>query len=226
MFPTIENRRKLEGSNPGFTLVSDSFLIRRYIYFTTSDPSEDITMNYEQPVFIHQFPIVKWFIYHLTYYRVLSMGYKEHQLRNEFWTLTIDAHLLRATINWCMVFGSDQSNPTHWKRLTSAKPLAHYQSFYAGFFRETGFDQNRWSQYWESMTDFRNKYAVHRELEFKNPVPDFDPALAVAYYYDNWVRRVISPDRLEEPPLKPFALSLQKSVAPLVEKLLEVTGEL
>jgi hypothetical protein len=182
-------------------------------------------MGYEQKVFVKQFSAMKWFVYHLTYYRVLSKSYKEHQLQNEFWTLTINAHLLRATIDWCMVFGSDQSNPTHWKRLTSTEADALYQSFYAGFFKETDFDQNRWLQYWESMTVFRNKYVAHRELEFTNPVPDFDPALAVVYYYDNWVRRFIYPDRLQEPPLESFALSLRKSVAPLVEKLLAVTGE-
>ena len=76
------------------------------------------------------------------------------------------------------------------------------------------------------MTDFRNKYAAHRELEFNSPVPNFDTALAVAYYYDNWVRRVISPDTFAEPQLDSFALSLQKSVVPLVEKLLKATGEL
>jgi len=184
-------------------------------------------MNYEPEVFRTQFPIVKWFVYHLTYYRALSSGCREHRLQNEFWTLTINAHLLRATIDWCMVFGSDKSNPTHWKRLFITESEALYQSFREGLFKATGLDRDTWQQYWESMTDFRNKYAAHRELEqFTSPVPNFDTALAVAYYYDNWVRRLISPDTFAEPTLESFALSLQKSVVPLVKKLLEVTGEL
>lgn len=184
-----------------------------------------ITMNYEAEVFRNQFPLVKWFVYHLTYYRALSKGYTEHRQQNEFWTLTIDAHLLRATIDWCMVFGSDNSNPTHWKQLSITDSEQLCKSFREGLFKTTGLDRDSWRQYWESMTDFRNKYAAHRELAFKSPVPNFDMALSVAYYYDNWVRRVISPDTFAEPQLESFALSLQKSVVPLVEKLLDVTGE-
>jgi hypothetical protein len=56
-------------------------------------------MNFEHKVFINQFPIVKMFIYHLIYYQALLKSYQEHQLQNEFWTLTIDAHLLRAVTN-------------------------------------------------------------------------------------------------------------------------------
>jgi hypothetical protein len=184
-----------------------------------------MSMKYESEVFRNQFPIVKWFVYHLTYYRVLAKGYKDRQLQNEFWTLTIDAHLLRATIDWCMVFGSDNSNPTHWKRLSMSDSEVLNRSFREGLFKATGLDPNTWRQYWESMTDFRNRYAAHREFEFASPVPNFDTALAVAYYYDTWVRRVISPDTFAEPTLKSFALSLQKSVVPLVERLLEVTGD-
>lgn len=181
-------------------------------------------MKYEPEVFKNQFPIVKWFVYHLTYYQILSKGYRERQLQNEFWTLTIDAHLLRATIDWCMVFGSDKTNPTHWKRLSIVDSEVLNVSFREGLFKATGLDRDTWQQYWEIMTEFRNRYAAHRELEFASPVPNFDTALIVAYYYDDWVRRVISPDTFAEPTLKSFAISLQKSVTPLVEKLLEVTG--
>ena len=126
-----------------------------------------LAANYEPHVFSNQLPILKLAVYHLTYYRALSKGYKEHQLQNEFWTLTIDAHL---------------------------SPI-----------QPTGSDcpPNR-----------RNKYAVHRELEFKDPVPYFDKALAVVFYFDNWVRRVIYPDTVEEPQLESFAKSLEKSVVP------------
>lgn len=183
-------------------------------------------MNYEPEVFTNQFPIVKRFVYHLIYYRALSECQKEHRLQNEFWTLTTDAHLLRATINWCMVFGSHKSNSTHWKRLSITESETLYRSFREGLFNATGLDGNRWQEYWKGMTDFRNKYAAHHELHFASLVPNFDTALVVAYYYDNWVRRVISPHTFAEPPLESFALSLQQSVAPLIRKLFGVTGEL
>jgi hypothetical protein len=144
------------------------------------------------------------------------------QLQNEFWTLTIDAHLLRATINWCMVFGSE-NEPTHWKRLAEQSE-GHAQSFRDGLFRKSCLNEVGWQKYWTDMKKFRDKWVVHRELEpFTDPVPDFDIALVVAYHYDRWVRNIISPDLCDEPPLERFAMSLQHSVTPTINKLLEAT---
>ncbi len=138
-------------------------------------------MNFEHQVFANQFPIVKGFVYHLIYYRILLNGYKERQLQNEFWTLTIDAHLLRAVTNWCMVFGSDKSEPTHWKQLSITDSNELNKRFRQGLFAATNLNSHTWRQYWQSVVVFRNKYAVHRELEFNEPVPIFDIALSVAY---------------------------------------------
>jgi hypothetical protein len=181
-----------------------------------------ITMDYDQTVFINQFPLVKFFVYHLIYYRTLSKVYGELKLRDEFWTLTIDAHVLRALINWCMVFGSE-NEPTHWKRLIKQSE-GHAQRFRNGLCRETGLGEDAWREYWASMKSFRDKWAVHRELEtFTDPMPNFDTALTVAYHYDSWVRDVISPASFAEPSLKFFAQSLQQSVTPWVNKLLRLT---
>jgi hypothetical protein len=111
--------------------------------------SGGVSMSYQPTVFANQLPIVKWFIYHLIYHRVISAGYKERQMQNEFWTLTSDAHLLRATINWCMVFGTD-SNPTHWKRLTSNDN----NQFRDGLLNTLGISSDQWLQYWTSVRIF------------------------------------------------------------------------
>jgi hypothetical protein len=126
-------------------------------------------MKVDNKIFASQFPIVKRFVYHLIYYRVLLKVYQARQLKNEFWTLTIDAHLLRAVTNWCMVFGSDKTEPTHWKQLSITGSRALYKSFREGLFEATDLNPHSWRQYWKSVVDFRNKYAVHRELEFKQP---------------------------------------------------------
>ena len=178
-------------------------------------------MSYEPKVLSKQLPIVKWFIYHLIYYRVIWAAYNGRQMRNEFWTVTIDAHLLQATTIWCMVFGSD-SNPTHWKRLSSTK--SQLQKFRDGLLTELGLSGDQWHQYWNDMRYFRDNYAAHRKLDFATPVPNFDTALKVVFYYDRWVRELISPDTIAEPELKSFARSLQKSAAPLVKKLMEATA--
>lgn len=104
-------------------------------------------MNYAQEVLMNQFPIVKRFVEHITYYRVLSKAYKESGARDEFWTLTIDAHLLRATINWCMVFGADKSNPTHWKRLSKIESDEFNQKFRRGLFETTRLGDEMWNEY-------------------------------------------------------------------------------
>ncbi len=172
-----------------------------------------------------QFPGVKRFVYHIVYYRTLSKAYSDSQLQNEFWTLTIDAHLLQAVIYWCMVFGSDGCNPTHWKKLSPDQSEALRQNFCDGLFGHTGLNQHRWESYWSEIVDFRNNYAAHRALGFSSPVPHFDMALKVGYYYDNWVRDVILPDIFDEPPLEAFALTLAQSVEPLVTKLFEASKE-
>ncbi len=75
-------------------------------------------MEYDTDVFREQFPIVKTFLYHLTCYRELHRVYQDLDLKSEFWTHTIDAHLLQAAILWCMVFGSNGCHPSDNKPLT------------------------------------------------------------------------------------------------------------
>jgi hypothetical protein len=192
----------------------------------TSTPSEASgvgAIHYESAVFKKQFHIVKRFVYHLIYYRALDNAYKESKLKSEFWTLTIDAHLLQAAIHWCMVFGSDGCNATHWKRLSTNQSEMLQQSFRNGLFKQPGLDCQRWEQYWNDMTGFRNNYAAHRELDFRGVVPNFDTALTVVYYYDKWVRKVISPDSFAEPLLKAFASKLMQSTSLLADRILKAT---
>jgi len=75
------------------------------------------------------------------------------------------------------------------------------------------------------MINFRNNYAAHRALGFSSPVPNFDLALRVAYFYDDWIREVISPDSFYEPSLKESAERLDAMIAPLVDKLIKLTKE-
>ena len=172
-------------------------------------------MSYNRQVFSHQLPLVKWFICHLIYHRVINAAYNRRQMKSEFWKLTSDAHLLRATITWCMVFGSD-TNSTHWKQLSTTTSQTDYQQY-------LGLSGDQRQQYWNDMKDFRDKYAAHHDPDFANPVPNFDVALKVAFYYDHWVRKLIFPDTVEEPALGSFARSLQETAVPFVEKLMEAT---
>jgi len=55
-------------------------------------------MGYNSDVFQQQFPLVKFFVYHLTYHRQIQNLYDGISFKFEFWTYTNDAHLLQAAI--------------------------------------------------------------------------------------------------------------------------------
>lgn len=182
-------------------------------------------MQYKPEIFREQFPLVKYFVCHLIYYRGLYHEYQKIELKSSFWTFTIDAHLIRAVILWCNVFGSEGCNPTHWKRLSEGNSVRLQESFRESLFKQTGFTPATWDTYWREMVDFRNEYVAHRELTYNKPVPNLDRALEVAYVYDGWIRDIISPDILEEPPLKESLAELQLSMKPLVTELLTRTKQ-
>ena len=179
-------------------------------------------MEYRSEIFREQFPLVKHFICHLTYYRVLGQQYREIALRSPFWTLTINAHLAEAAILWCMVFGTDD-NPTHWKTLFATDAETLRESFRKALFEKTTFTASTWDRYWREIVSFRNEFIAHHELSYDKPVPHFDRALQVAYAYDEWIREVISPDIFEEPPLIEFTAQLQTIITPMLAQLLAVT---
>lgn len=171
-------------------------------------------MEYEANIFCEQFPLVKRFLYHLICYREFHQLYQELKLESEFWTHTIDAHLLQATILWCMVFGSHGwTNQTHWKKLSKQNQQELEDNFLNGLLDYTNLTKKEWDSYWEKMNEFRNGYAAHRELNYSTPVPNFLTAEVVAYFYDDWIREIIEPDIFEEPPLKESAVLIQKKVS-------------
>jgi len=182
-------------------------------------------LHYDADVFRVQFPVARRFIYHLTFYRILRAAYAEQKLESEFWAPTTDAHLLQAAILWCIVFGSDGSSSLHWKHLNPQDAQSLQADFRQKLVRRLSINWGQWEIYWKDMVDFRNRYAAHRD-GYDKPVPNFDMALEVAYFYDEWVRQVISPDLLEEPPLKMTAARLQNDCTPLIAQLLQTTKNL
>lgn len=181
-------------------------------------------MGYNPDVFQQQFPLVKFFVYHLTYYRQIRNLYDGTSFKSEFWKHTSDAHLLQAAIYWCMVFGTD-GNSTHWKNLSCADDKEAWRNFRKGLIQETSLgDKIQWECYWEKIVYFRNEYAAHRN-NFKGPIPKFDTALEVAFVYDRWVRKVISPDTFAEPPLDTTVSILKRKIYPLLQRLLQDTQE-
>ena len=119
-----------------------------------------------------QYGVLAEFVHHLAYYRVLSHFYNEIQLRSEFWTYTIDAHLLISIINWCMVFGTD-SNEIHWKKIILDE---QYQCDFRCHIRKfANLSKDKMDKFWSSMTNFRNGYAAHKTAAANYPKVPYNP---------------------------------------------------
>lgn len=137
----------------------------------------------------HQYQMLVSFVHHLAYYRGLVKLYVDMTGKSEFWLRTIDAHLLRAIIDWCMVFGTDSSQ-IHWKKVvTDATAQSEFRHRLLSIASLT---QDQWDAYWLDMTTFRNEYAAHRVAGSYPTTPKMDTALLVATTYDQWIREGIT----------------------------------
>jgi hypothetical protein len=163
------------------------------------------TMNsaqYRSEVFAEQVPLVYLFARHLLHYRALKAALAGKQCRSSFWIDTSNAHISQACIYWCMVFGSYVTNKTHWHKLAVGPANTLRMSFRKGICEHLGISEAEWKRYWKEMVTFRNQYVAHRDLTNQGPVPLFDRALEVAFFYDSWVRELIAPDILDTRPLR------------------------
>jgi len=170
-------------------------------------------MAYRKEVFVEQLPLVDCFARHLVHYRAVKSRLGDYRPGSWFWNDTCNAHLLQATIYWCMVFGSHGTNQTHLRNLAIDEVDELQKSFRAHLLAALRIDEATWKSYWEDMRAFRDKYAAHRELGFDRPVPRFDLALEAAFCYEEWVREVITPDVVDGRPLRHLISEWEEAVA-------------
>jgi hypothetical protein len=169
-------------------------------------------MVYRKEVFVEQLPLVDCFARHLVHYRAVKSHLDDYRPRSPFWSDTCNAHLLQASIYWCMVFGSHGPNPTHLRHLAVNEADELQKSFRVHVLTALRIDEAEWKSYWVDMRSFRDKYAAHREPGFNQPVPLFDRALEAAFCYEEWVREIIRPDVVDGPPLRQLVPEWEKSV--------------
>ena len=107
-------------------------------------------------------------------------------MHSELWTKTIDAYLLRAVVDWCMIFGAD-SNEIHWKKVVPEK--SDQEGLRSHLLEDLGVTEAEWKNYWSGMTTFRNDFAAHRPAKSTHPnVPKMEPAFRAVISYDEWLR--------------------------------------
>lgn len=175
-------------------------------------------MPYSREVFAALMPQVDAFVKHLLCHRALQRKGRA-LLKQPFWSLTSDAHLLQAVVSWCKVFGASGTNPVHWQHLDTADVRALRDGFRCALSSELGLSGEAWSAYHTEVTDFRNKYAAHTEIGFSAPIPKLDLAMDIAFLFDRWVRDLIAPDKLEEPPLSELAAQLAGDLEAHIESI-------
>ena len=170
-------------------------------------------MEYRKEVFVQQVSLVHRFVRHLSHYRAIKSNRTRKWKDSWFWVDTSNAHLLQGAMCWCMVFGSHGQNEVHLRALAHEPGDAEelQGSFRNRLLATLRISGDQWLTYWEAMVAFRNKYAAHREIGFRDPVPDLKWALEAAFCYDLWVREIISPDVLGGPPLRHLFNELRQS---------------
>lgn len=177
-------------------------------------------MKLEEDLWSHnQYQVLANFVHHLAYYRVLRRFYVDLKLVSEFWTATIDAHLLRAVIDWCMVFGTD-ANQIHWKRVAADEDAQHdFRRFLLGVANLT---QDELDAYWSKMMVFRNDFAAHRIVASSYPsTPNMDTALLVVTTYDDWFRQAVTAV-FDEPSLKERYDRLMRTMEAPIKQLIQL----
>jgi len=187
---------------------------------------EDVVLmdNYRKEIFAEQLPLVDRFARHLLHHRIIKSQLADHP-RSLFWSETCDAHLLQASIYWCMVFGSHGPNRTHLRHLAVDRADELQASFRARVLAALGIDEAEWRSYWAEMRSFRDRYAAHREPGFNQPVPRFDRALEAAFVYEEWIRDVIRPDVVDGPALRQLFTEWEQSVTAEVAAVSASTGQ-
>ncbi len=176
-------------------------------------PAEEYPlMTYRKEVFVEQVRLIDCFARHLVHHRTIKANLASDRPPSWFWSDTCDAHLLQASIYWCMVFGSHGANETHLRHLVVEQADELQRSFRERLLAVLRITESEWRSYRDEVLAFRNKYAAHRALGPKPPVPTFDRALETAFCYDEWVREVIYPDLLDGPPLRKLVNEWRRSV--------------
>ena len=141
---------------------------------------------------------------------------------NEFWVQTTDAHLFRSVIDWCMIFGANNS-AIHWKRVVNG--AADQEDLRQHLLSQSGQEASEWDSYWKSMISFRNGYAAHRAGADQYPsVPFMDKSLQVAIAYDKWIRARINSIVLD-PSVENRYTHYMRTMPCVVKRLVEVTTQ-
>lgn len=158
-------------------------------------------------------------------FRAFALSREERHGLHQCWSQISDALALTTVNSWCMVFGTWESNPTHWTnvlvsqqssalskhgKLEMAEPAR--RSFQAHLAERLGMGLEAWTTFNSEMRDFRNNYSAHRSIKVIHPLPDLALAVRIAFELDEWLRNWMRPQRFDYALLKTDAQPYAQAV--------------
>jgi hypothetical protein len=105
-----------------------------------------------------------------------------------FWRLIYGNLTDMAVLEWCKLFGSDDSErqAVHWKSIAD-----DHEHFRENMLRSIGVSREAWNQYWTEMKTYRDHAVAHfdpRQSVTIARYPSFDLALRSSYFYYIYLR--------------------------------------
>ena len=110
------------------------------------------------------------FVHSLAFYRTIRQDYDRIEDNKKFWTHFMNSCYLRAITDWCIVFGAN-NNEAHWKKTAKNKNEEFKSEIRPMIYSAAEISQNKWKEYHKEVVDFRNRYAAHRNIDYKDNVP-------------------------------------------------------
>jgi hypothetical protein len=122
-----------------------------------------------------------------------------------FWRLIYGNLTDMAVLEWCKLFGADDSEtqPVHWKSVAQDQ-----DRFREKMLSSLGISREAWNEYWTEMKTYRDHAIAHfdpRQSVSISRYPPFDIALKSSYFYYAYLRSELSklgegllPEDLEE----------------------------
>ncbi|AJY76176.1 hypothetical protein [Paenibacillus beijingensis] len=149
--------------------------------------------TYHIDVIFKQIPLLRDFVYHYVAYKELYSRGRGPEGEEKFWTYIVNAHLSQAIINWVTVFEvvSDQSR---WNRmdLKLDPKRKTREEFVSDLLTHIQFTEQEWKQYWNEVSEFRDKFVAYGDILFEKPAAYLDIAYKAARFYDRWIREQVN----------------------------------
>jgi hypothetical protein len=145
-----------------------------------------------------------------------------------FWRVMYGNLTDTAALEWCKLFGSDDSEkqPVHWKSIAQDQ-----DRFREGMLRSIGISRKSWNEYWVEMKTYRDHAVAHfdpRQSVTIARYPPFDLALKSSYFYYTYLRAELAKlgEGLLPEDLEQYSLQFAKKCGEVASAALNATKDI